>query len=391
MMHWRTHVKISVKGFVGFLGLLLLIPVTSFTQWTHVQGLAQDIGAGGDEVWIVGTNDVGNGNFGILRWNGSGWEPKPGGAVRIAVGPAGLPWIVAANGAVSSWSGNGWAPRAQIDAIDIAVCGKGTFVLDRNQELYKLDLMEHGWERQRVVGRARWSRLAAHPNGSVWVVSGDDSPENPGSIYVFPPGTSECRNLPGSAAHDIGIGKNGSVWSIGRDPAGSGYGIYQWRGRDKWAKLNGAGEQISVDGNGIAWIVARDHTIWRCAAGDVLPLPTPGGRIAFFNESGYVARYTVTYVVDKKPFTLTTGNVTLGQRREFELPPNAINVKVKGEGKTGLVWEPWRTTFEKTYKRAPTICFKSFGTTLNQNWNNNCEAAVTKDDMDKFWEIIGAL
>ena len=29
----------------------------------------------------------------IYLWNGAGWEPEPGGAETLAVGPNGTPWV----------------------------------------------------------------------------------------------------------------------------------------------------------------------------------------------------------------------------------------------------------------------------------------------------------
>ena len=53
-------------------------------SWIQRPGAAQDVAACADgSVWKIGTNPVAGG-FGIQRWDGSGWNPLPGGAVRIA-------------------------------------------------------------------------------------------------------------------------------------------------------------------------------------------------------------------------------------------------------------------------------------------------------------------
>jgi hypothetical protein len=314
--------------------------------------------------------------------------------VRIAVGPRGKAWIVTATGEVQSWNGSQWDRSEPIEATDIAVSQKGTFVLARKyHDVYRLNLQDRRWDmiNERSV-RRNWDRIAAHPNGSVWLTTTGHSPENPGPVTVFPPGDYECHEISGLIAHDLAVGRNGSVWAIGSAPAGAGgSAVNQWRGRAGWSTLaGGAGDVISVDGKGVAWIVARDHSIWHCSTGDVLPLPTLGARVSFFNEAGYVSRYSVSYVLDKKPYAKSTGNISLGNKQFIDIPPNSINIVVKGEGKTGLVWEPWRTTFEQKYSRPTAKCFKSYGTTLDQKWNNNCEASVTHDDMDKFFQVISA-
>lgn len=102
------------------------------------------------------------------------------------------------------------------------------------------------------------------------------------------------------------------------------------------------------------------------------PQNAADGWVSFVNMSGYVARYTFKYTLDGKTLSLSTGNMELGKEQHFTIPGRATNILVKGEGMTGLLWEPWRTTFEKTFTTPPNQCFKSFGTTLNQQWDNNC-------------------
>ncbi len=95
--------------------------------------------------------------------------------------------------------------------------------------------------------------------------------------------------------------------------------------------------------------------------------------IKVFNEAGYVSRYTVTYDFGPEKKVLESGNLALGETHHFHLDFGAKNVVVKGEGKTGLVWEPWRTTFEKKVPDGINTCFKSYGTTLNQKWAEDCK------------------
>jgi peptidoglycan hydrolase-like protein with peptidoglycan-binding domain len=61
--------------------------------WEVLPGCAKDIGAGGGAVWVIGCGTAAGG-FGIHKWNGSNWDATPGGALRIAVGPTGVPWVV---------------------------------------------------------------------------------------------------------------------------------------------------------------------------------------------------------------------------------------------------------------------------------------------------------
>jgi hypothetical protein len=66
-------------------------------RFEPVPGKANDIGCGGDEVYVVGYNSV-PGGYGIYRYaglvGGRPWESIPGGAVRIAADDKGKPWVV---------------------------------------------------------------------------------------------------------------------------------------------------------------------------------------------------------------------------------------------------------------------------------------------------------
>lgn len=114
----------------------------------------------------------------------------------------------------------------------------------------------------------------------------------------------------------------------------------------------------------------QEYTVFNKAV--AVTVPKADGQITFFNEAGYVARYSLTYNLNGQSKSFSTGNIALGNKKRYKIPSNATNIRVKGEGKTGLVWEPWRITFEKSYSGVITKCFKSYGTTLNQKWNNNC-------------------
>ena len=71
----------------------------------------------------------------------------------------------------------------------------------------------------------------------------------------------QWQRLPGSAS-DIGVGADGSVWAIGTDERGGGYGIYQWLG-SSWQRVEGGALRIDVDPDGIPWIVNDSHSIYR--------------------------------------------------------------------------------------------------------------------------------
>ena len=76
--------------------------------WNVMSGSAKDIDIGNDgSIWVIGTNPVAGG-YGIYRWTDAGWQGVDGGAVRIAVQPNGVPWVVNDSGYIFRWDGGNW-------------------------------------------------------------------------------------------------------------------------------------------------------------------------------------------------------------------------------------------------------------------------------------------
>ncbi|MEB3295536.1 MAG: tectonin domain-containing protein [Synechococcales bacterium] len=63
-------------------------------RWQLVGGRAKDIAVGADGSLAVIGNNVEAGGFGIYKRAGNAWQKIPGSAVRIAVAPNGVPWVV---------------------------------------------------------------------------------------------------------------------------------------------------------------------------------------------------------------------------------------------------------------------------------------------------------
>ena len=75
----------------------------------------------------------------------------------------------------------------------------------------------------------------------------------------------QWQRLPGNAS-DIGVGADGSVWAIGTDERGGGYGIYHWLD-SSWQRVDGGALRIDVGPDGIPWIVNNSHSIYRLQDG----------------------------------------------------------------------------------------------------------------------------
>ena len=69
------------------------------------------------------------------------------------------------------------------------------------------------------------------------------------------------RRIAGDAS-DIGIGADGTVWVLGKDPRPGGFGIYRWNGTE-WGRVDGAAVRIDVGPEGNPWIVNDSHQIYR--------------------------------------------------------------------------------------------------------------------------------
>ena len=70
-------------------------------------------------------------------------------------------------------------------------------------------------------------------------------------VFSHKPKPVAWKRLSG-AAHDIGIGADGTVWVIGTNKEGSDFGIYRWNGK-AWDKIPGAAVRIAVGPKGHPW------------------------------------------------------------------------------------------------------------------------------------------
>ncbi|MGJ8743656.1 RICIN domain-containing protein [Polaribacter sp.] len=146
--------------------------------------------------------------------------------------------------------------------------------------------------------------------------------------------------------------------------------------QSKYLLVNFKGNKMSVEkvssaSGGATRTNKTEYTVFNSK--ESVAIPKQDGWVTFFNQAGYVAKYSLSYTLNGSTKSFSTGNIALGNKKRFTIPGKATNIKIKGEGKTGLLWEMWRTTFSKTYNSPPNKCFKSYGTTLNQKYNNNCD------------------
>jgi hypothetical protein len=166
-------------------------------KWTQVAGCAKDISIGADNsVWILGCESA-YGGYSIKRWNASSktWEVADGVAVRIAVGPDGIPAVV---------TPDGWIyVRSEASALTGTWSSQSTLGMgalpDANTDLT-------------FDNFAYWYRIGVNDTPAVFSLNQDGDTQTRGPYELFP-----------GACKAISVGKlpsgNQGVWLVGTDGA----------------------------------------------------------------------------------------------------------------------------------------------------------------------------
>ena len=187
---------------------------TPTLSWGEVNYKAYDIAVGANgAVWFISAATPDGSNGWIYRVTAQGPEQVPGGAMRIAVDPAGIPWVVNAGNQIFRWNGSGWQlmPGA---ARDIGIGANGAvWVIGTDQSPYRWT----GTTWSRISGGA--VLISVDPSGNPWVV-------NAGNQIWRYDGTN-WHLLPG-AAIDIGVGADGNVYVVGTGQTTGGSQVYRW-------------------------------------------------------------------------------------------------------------------------------------------------------------------
>lgn len=153
------------------------------------------------------------------------WEELPGEALDIGVGADGTVWAVGTNESgygdynygLYSWNGRRWNESSgSAVRVDVDPLGR-PWVINIDNEI---------WRQERSGG---------------WV------------------------RIPG-AAHDIGIGADGSVWVLGATERRGGYEIFTLGSRG-WLKVEGSAVRIDVDPTGVPWVINHNDEIYRLENG----------------------------------------------------------------------------------------------------------------------------
>jgi len=225
-------------------------------EWEKIPDTAAtDIGIGADgTVWITGTKSTGGG-YEILRWDDGDWVAVEGGAIRIAVDPWGMPWIVNEEGIIYQRKDSRWN-KMPGEATDIGIGADGTvWIIGAKSTGGGYEILKwYGNDWRAVEGGA--IRIAVDPNGLPWVVNKESVIHQlTGAIW---------KKLPGKAT-DIGVGADGTVWIAGAKTAGGVSEILKWDG-SKWIAFEeGAAHSassIAVGTDGMPLIVDNNGHVY---------------------------------------------------------------------------------------------------------------------------------
>ena len=96
-------------------------------------------------------------------------------------------------------------------------------------------------------------------------------------------------------------------------------------------------------------------------------------QLTLTHGGGYTAWFTLTYTRGGKTITEESKSFTIAKTNFYKIPFDAKDIHLVVRSATGLVWDPWKTFFDRTWPDPPNECIRIFGTSLDPKWNNECE------------------
>lgn len=138
---------------------------------TKLPGKARDIDAKNGVVYVIGSNAV-PGGYGLWKLVNAGWvQVPPGGGIRVAVEPAGTPWVIDNAGVVKRLVGANWMPVAtEKKAVDLAFDkgGKLWIILEDGRVMNSRDLKTF---KEQPDGSKDALRLTALPGDLMFITT----------------------------------------------------------------------------------------------------------------------------------------------------------------------------------------------------------------------------
>ena len=225
-----------------------------------VGGKATDVGVGADgSVYVVGDDSVSAGGYGIYRVDSCGCRHKltDVGALRVAVSPQGIPWVVSKTNLIFRYNSSTKAwDQMPGTATDVGIGADGSVFIIGTEfaTVTGGNIIEKwngsGWDK---MPDCAGIHIAVDPHGTPWVVNKSNIVFQYGGTYLWNP-------ITGIDGNDIGIGADGSVYVTGKDSTSASYNppVYKLQGGSTWSQVSGAsGTSISVGPTGKAWYIDK--------------------------------------------------------------------------------------------------------------------------------------
>lgn len=205
--------------------------ISRYRTWRIQPGLARDIGVGAAGRWVIGNSGTGGSGYGIHRFNGIGWVPISGSAVRVAVGDEA--WVVNSTGRIYMRTGT--------SSQNVA----GT-----------------GWSD--VSGSLRATDIGVGANQNAWVIS--DQSVSSGGNSIFRRSGNGWVQVSGAAVR-IAVGADGTVVVVNgnglvfrrtgitaSNPSGTGWSLLNQLAPNVFGNETGFANDVGVARNGVAWV-----------------------------------------------------------------------------------------------------------------------------------------
>jgi hypothetical protein len=261
----QSVITVSTKtNSVSATCLVIVLSSTNTGSIKQITGTGTDIGIGADSsVFVVGTDDVsGTGGFSISKLVGNTLVKLPEcAAIRVAVSPAGVPWVVNKSHLFYRYNGNTWdvLPGTGTD-IGIGADGSVFAISDvDHSQTGGFTIMKWNGTNWDTLPECSGIRIAVDQHGTPWVV-------NKSNIVYRKTATDLWEPIDGVLANDIGIGADGSVYVTGEVNTTQSNGeppIFKYEASG-WVKVpNASGTNIAVAPNGLPWWVDKSNNIFK--------------------------------------------------------------------------------------------------------------------------------
>ena len=100
----------------------------------------------------------------------------------------------------------------------------------------------------------------------------------------------------------------------------------------------------------------------------------PDSYISIIHQGYYIAKFELSYMQNGIAKTIETGNVVRGFNKSYLLAHNFTDIKLKGWAMTGFMWQPWGEIYSLQLNYSDSKkCYRNTGTSLNRQWDNDCE------------------